>query len=85
MADKRSRQPLRTIGDLLEATEDLYNRLETGQLDAKTADAMNTVIKSSTYLLAKLPMDAYKIFVQAKIKKIEIPEGLRKALPITVD
>jgi hypothetical protein len=36
-------------------------------------------------LNVKLPMDALKIFVQASIKKVNIPPNLKKALPILIE
>jgi hypothetical protein len=86
MADPiRKRQSLRSVADLTEAYEDLYNRQVNGDIDAKMSDGMNTTLKGTTALLVKLPMDAYKLFVQASIKKIAIPEALKRALPIEVD
>lgn len=80
-----AKQPLRTIDNLRDALETLYNQQSAGQLDAKTADAMNTTLKGAMYLNVRLPMEALKIFVTASIKKVTIPEGLRKALPISVE
>jgi hypothetical protein len=88
MADKDPairHQKLRTVDDISSAIENLYNRQNRNELDAKAADGLNTTIKSAIYLNVKLPMDAYKIFVTAAAKKIVIPEGLRKALPIALE
>jgi hypothetical protein len=79
------RQSLKTVNELREAIEDLYHNQRTGKLDAKAADALNTTMKTAVYLNVKLPMDAFKLYVQAQIKKVSIPEGLRRALPIPVD
>lgn len=65
---------LRTVGDLVEAHEWLFNQQREGKIDPKTADALNTTLKGSVYLNAKLRLDMAKILVQAQIKKIEIPE-----------
>jgi len=73
---------LRTIEDLRVAYEDLYNRQNAGELDAKTSDGLNTTLKGSTYLNVKLPMDLAKVYVQAAIKKVDIPASIRRALPI---
>jgi hypothetical protein len=70
---KEERIALKTIKDLSEAHEWLFNRQQSGQIDAKTADSMNTTLKGAVYLNAKLRLDAAKIMVQAKIKKIDIP------------
>ena len=73
---------LRTIEDLRIAYEDLYNRQNNGELDAKTSDGLNTTLKGSTYLNVKLPMDLAKVYVAAAIKKVDIPVSIRRALPI---
>lgn len=67
---------LRTIEDLKLAHEYLFRRQDSGSLDSKSADAMNTTLRGAVYLNATLPLAAAKLFVQAKIKKISIPEGL---------
>ena len=85
MAQEKKRQQLRTAQDLTDALEDIYNRQNNGELDAKSADALNTTIKSAMFLRVRLPMDAYKTFVMAQIKKIQIPEGLKRALPISFE
>lgn len=74
--DKERLIPLRTVADLSAAHEWLFNKQRDGGIDAKTADAMNTTLKGSVFLNAKLRLDAAKIFLQARIKKIEIPEGM---------
>lgn len=73
---RSSRRPthLRTIGDLVSAHEWLFNQQREGKIDPKTADALNTTLKGSVYLNAKLRLDMAKIMVQAQIKKIDIPE-----------
>jgi hypothetical protein len=79
------RQQLRTVQDLQAAYEDLYNKQRAGEIDAKMSDGLNTTLKGVTYLNVKLPMEAWKQFVQASIKKVVIPPSLKKALPISVD
>jgi hypothetical protein len=71
--------PLKTIPDLITAHEWLFNAQRNGLIDGKTADGLNTTLKGVNYLRAKLPMDAAKLMVQAKIKKIDIPDGLLPA------
>jgi len=70
------RLSLRSIEDLTEAHEWLFNAQRAGTIDAKTADALNTTLKGATYLRAKLRLEAAKLFVQANIKKLKIPEHL---------
>jgi len=70
------KMPLRTIADLVDAHEWLFNRQKDGGIDAKTADALNTTLKGSVYLNGKLKLDAAKILINAQIKKIDIPKGL---------
>jgi hypothetical protein len=67
---------LRTREDLTEALEWLFNQQKDGKIDGKAGDGMNTTIKGLIYLNHKLPQELFKIFVQAQIKKIEIPVGL---------
>jgi len=71
--DKSPEIHLRTVGDLIDATEWLFNKQRKGEIDSKTADALNTTLKGSSYLLAKLHMDVAKLYVMARIKKIELP------------
>jgi hypothetical protein len=37
---------------------------------------LNTTLKGAVYLNGKLKLDALKLYVQAEIKKIEIPKGM---------
>jgi hypothetical protein len=64
---------LRTPEDLTLAHEWLLNQQRDGKIDSKTADGINTTLKGATYLNAKLRIDAAKLFLQAAIKKVEIP------------
>jgi len=64
--------PLRNAEDLVEANEWLFNRQREGQIDAKSADGINTTLKNSFQLLVKVPMDLLKLTIQARIKKVEI-------------
>lgn len=67
---------LRTIEDLSHAHEWLMGKQRSGEIDAKTADAMNTTLKGAVYLNAKLKMEAAKLFITAQVKKIQIPNGM---------
>lgn len=67
---------LRTIEDLASAHEWLINKQRKGEIDSKAADGMNTTLKGATYLMGKLKMDYAKLWVQAQIKKIQIPVGV---------
>jgi hypothetical protein len=73
---------LRSVGDLIEAHEYMFNQQRDGHLDAKTADAMNTTLKGLSYLLAKLPMDVAKLWVTAQIKRLNLPSNL---FPLPLD
>ena len=73
---KLESQPLRSVADLTKAHEWLFNAQRSGELDSKTADALNTTLKGAMYLQVKLRLDALKIFTQAAIKKVEIPSYL---------
>jgi len=70
---------LRTIDDANDLNEWLVNKVVTGSIENKTVDAINTIIKNHFYLNGKLKLDYAKLLVQAKVKKIEIPQSL---LPI---
>lgn len=80
MADEK-RMRLRTIEDLTEAHEWLFQKQRDGKIDSKTADALNTTLKGATYLNGKLKIDYAKIMLQAEIKKISLPAGVLPALP----
>ena len=67
---------LRTIAELTEALEGLYNQQVNGKYDPKTADALNTTLKGAIYLRAKLPLDYAKLYLNAAIKKVNIPQNL---------
>jgi hypothetical protein len=67
---------LRTPAEISQANEWLFNQQKDGRIDPKTADSLNTTIKNSVYLNVKMRMDYLKIYVQAQVKKIEIPAGL---------
>jgi len=75
MAEKQ-RKRLRTISEISEAYEDLYNKQMVGDIDSKAVDGINTTLKGVTYLNAKLKMDAAKLVLQARIKKISLPDNL---------
>ena len=70
---------LRTIADLQEAHEFLFNAQRAGQLDGKAVDGMNTTLKGSVYLNVKLPMDALKLYVIARKAKIEVTSKMLPA------
>ena len=70
---------LRTVEDLTEAHEWLFNAQRQAEIDPKSADAMNTTLKGLTFLRVKLKLDFAKIILQSRIKKLELPEGLLPA------
>jgi hypothetical protein len=67
---------LRTVGDIVEANEWLFDQAQQGKVDAKALDGMNTVVKNQTYLISKLRQDFLKLWLTAKIKKIDIPQAM---------
>lgn len=67
---------LRTIDDLVSAHEWLFTEQRAGRIDAKTADALNTTLKGSVYLMGKLKLDAAKLYVMSQIKKVQLPRGM---------
>lgn len=73
---------LRTVDDLRDAHEWMFNKQKDGELDAKSVDGMNTTLKGAIFLNVTVPMKWIDIFVKSQIKKIEIPpimlpEGMR--------
>ena len=73
---------LRSVDDLNEAHEFVFNRQATGKIDGKTADGLNTTLKGSVYLNVKLKMEALKLQIMATKAKMEVPpimlpEGMR--------
>jgi len=76
---KNEKQPLRSVNDIVEAHEWLFQMQREGKIDPKSADAMNTTLKGQTYLIGKIRLDAAKLYVAAAGKKIQIPE---KYLPV---
>lgn len=77
MAEEQKRQfGTKTMSGINEAVEWIFNKQINGEIDGKTADGLNTTIKSAIYLNVKLRMDYLKMILQANIKKIDLPEGL---------
>lgn len=81
MVDKKEKavMPLRTVADISDAQEWLFNSQREGVIDTKTADGMNTTLKGVVYLKATLPLKIFEAMVRAQIKKINVPTNL---LPI---
>lgn len=67
---------LRTVSDLVAAHEWLFQQQRDGKIDAKSADALNTTLKGSVYLTAKLRLEAAKLLLMSHIKKMEVPSDL---------
>src|SRR5262245_5617976 len=67
---------LRTIADLVDAGEWMFNRQRSGNLDAKAADAMNTTLKGQYQLVVGLRLKLLDIFVKSQIKKFSIPTNM---------
>jgi hypothetical protein len=74
--DSKPAVSLRTAVDLVSAHEWLFERQKNGEIDAKTADALNTTLKGSMALLVKYRLDAAKIVLQAAVKKVSLPERM---------
>lgn len=81
MPEKKEKvvMPLRTVADISDAQEWLFNSQRDGVIDTKTADGMNTTLKGVVYLKATLPLKIFEAMVRAQIKKINVPTNL---LPI---
>ena len=65
---------LRSVEDLNNALEWLYEQQKTGKIDAKTADALNTTLKQMVHLNVKLRLDYLKVLLMARINKIQLPK-----------
>jgi len=78
MAEKKEtvNMPLKTASEISQANEWLFNMQKDGRIDPKTADSLNTTIKNSVYLNVKMKMDYLKLYLQASIKKVELPTNL---------
>ena len=76
MPEPKTRMPLRTVDDLRDAEEWLFNAQKDGMIDPQSAHAMNTTLKNSVYLNVKMRLDVAKLWYSAQIKKVEIPKGM---------
>ena len=74
--------PLRTLDDLKAAYELIYNQQAHGLVDGKTAEQINSTLKGQRMLILDFPAKLANIFLTAQIKKVTLPEGIRKILPI---
>lgn len=72
MAKETEHVKLRTLEDLVAYNEVLINKQHNGQIDSKTADAINTTVKGQKSLVVDLPLQVFKLAVQASIKKVKI-------------
>ena len=66
---------LDSVEGINHAIEWTFNKQANGEIDGKGADAYNTTIKAATYLNVKLKMDYQKMWMQARMKKIDLPRG----------
>lgn len=80
---------LRTTEDVLDAFERLIDRQFNGQVDSRTANSILATILGSRFLIADLPakqakmrLDAAKLYLTAKSKKIAVP---KKMLPESIE
>lgn len=70
------KMPLKTISDLTNAHEWLFNQQRGGKIDPKTADALNTTLKGAVYLRATLPAKYADLWFKSQIKKVDFPKGM---------
>ncbi len=75
-AKEAKKIPLRSLDDLVNFNEMLINQQHNGQIDSKTADAINTTVKGQKALLVDLPLQVFKLAVQAQIKKVRIDPAM---------
>ena len=71
--EEKLHRKMETVSDLNEWLAWLGNAQRNGDVDAKTADAINTTLKSAIVLNVKHRLDYEKLKVQAAIKKLMIP------------
>lgn len=84
MKEEKKKIPLQSVKDLAEANEWMFNRQKNGEIDAKSADAMNTTLKGQKSLIVDVPLQLFKIAVTASIKKVQIDPQIfsRFGLPV---
>jgi len=67
---------LRSVNGINDALEDTWEMQQAGKIDGKAADARNTTLRSAIELNVKYPLKVLDLFVKARMKKIDIPEGM---------
>lgn len=75
---------LRTLEDIATAHEELFERQRSGQIDPKTADALNTTLKGIVYLNVKMRLEMLKLVIHSQVKKLDIPQSVLESLPIKI-
>lgn len=65
---------LRTPEEVNNAQTEVFILVRDGKIDTKTADVLNTCLKNSTYLAAKLPMQVLDLFMRSSAKRMSIPK-----------
>ena len=70
---------LKSREGLNEAIAYIYEQQKEGRIDPKTADALNTTVKTSIELNVKLPMKLFDTVVKARLKKLDLPMGILPA------
>lgn len=66
---------LRTPDEILVAFEHVFNQQVNGKIDAKGAETLNKTLYGSV-ALQKLKMAAADLYLQSKLKKINIPNNM---------
>lgn len=54
----------------------MLNKFLNGEVDSKSVDGVNTIMKHVIYLNVKMKMDFIKLCLQADIKKIALPVAI---------
>ena len=83
-AEKKPIRQVRTIEQISAVLEELLAKQDAGLLDAKAADGLNTTIRGIMHLHVDVPVGLLKVYVQSRAKKIDIPEALLQALPLSL-
>ena len=80
MSDKQGiNVRLRTVPQITEAYEWLFEQQRDAKLDTKRADGLNTTLKGVTKLRVEIPMKLATLWFQSQLKKVTVPE---KFLPV---
>lgn len=79
-SDKVVPKKLRSVSEITEAYEWLFDAQREGSLDTKRADGLNTTLKGITKLRVEIPMKLATLYFQSQVKKITVPDKFLPAM-----